>query len=111
MKTAPRIVYSNARRVGLAESSRMLLLHLMQQEYRNAGSIHVDTSAIEHERKYLRERVDHKPGTALILERMLSGLYEDARTLFCSQTGSSGHLPPPACPYTLDSLLQGAAGM
>lgn len=106
MKTAPRIVYSNARRVGLAESSRMLLLHLMQKEYRVTESVQVDSNVIEYERNYLRERVGHKPGTALILERMLSGLYEDARTQFCSQAGVGGHLPPQACPYTLQSLLQ-----
>lgn len=104
-RAAPRIVYANARRVGLAESSRMLLLHLLQQEYRGTDNAQVDASMIEFERSYLRERVGHKPGTALILERMLSGLYEDARTQFCTQTSSLGRLPPQACPYTLESLL------
>jgi hypothetical protein len=106
MKTAPRIVYANARRVGLAESSRMLLFHLLQQEYRGTDNAQASTRMIEDERNYLRERVGHKPGTAIILERMLSGLYEDARTQFCTQEGGIGHLPPQACPYTLESLLQ-----
>lgn len=105
MKTSTRIVYPHARRVGLAESSRLLLLHILQSEYGLEDGEQTETDAIEHERRYLRDRIGRKPGTALILEHMLMGLYEDAREQLRQQVDNLKQLPPPGCPYTLDKLL------
>ena len=103
--TAP-IMYPNTRRVGLADSSRSLLFHLLQREYQPENKIQTTAKIIEQERRYLRERVGLKPGTAIILERMLTGLYEDARHQLAILPKSTNDTPPQACPYTLQSLLE-----
>ena len=100
--TAP-IMYPNTRRVGLADSSRSLLFHLLQREYQPENKTQTTAKIIEQERRYLRERVGLKPGTAIILEKMLTGLYEDARYQLSKR---SKNIPPQACPYTLQSLLE-----
>ena len=106
MNKNTRAVYSNTRRIGLAESSRLLLLHILQNEYGMADDQQTGTQAIEQERRYLRERIGRKPGTAMILEHMLAGLYEDAREQLRLLAGHPERLPPPGCPYTLARLLE-----
>lgn len=101
-----RAVYSNTRRIGLAESSRLLLLHILQNEYGMDNDQQTRTQAIEQERRYLRERIGRKPGTAMILEHMLASMYEDAREQLRLRAGHPERLPPPSCPYTLARLLE-----
>lgn len=100
-----QVAYPNTRRVGLAESSRLLLFHLLQQEY---GQDHHSTAELEHiesERRHLRERVSRKPGTVFVLERILTDLYDDARQQWQGTVAHANRLPPSCCPYTLASLL------
>lgn len=52
--TAP-IMYSNIRRVGLADSSRSLLFHLLQREYQPENKAQMTAKIIEQERRYLRK--------------------------------------------------------
>ncbi|MBU0655264.1 MAG: DUF29 domain-containing protein [Gammaproteobacteria bacterium] len=101
-----RSIYPLTQRVGLVDSSRQLLFHLLQNEYRRGNSADQDAAAIELERRYLRERLARKPGTAIFLERILSDLYEDAREQLQQAALKGETLPPPGCPYTLASLLE-----
>ncbi|MBJ6611705.1 MAG: DUF29 family protein [Candidatus Thiothrix moscowensis] len=99
--------YTTTRRVGLAESSRILLFHLMKKEFQEQGgeTEQEDLAVIERERCFLRERVSHKPGTVVFLERVLGDLYDDARRYLLDE-GQYHQIPPPGCPYTLSGLLE-----
>lgn len=99
-----RNIHPLNQRVGLVDSARQLLFLLLQSEYQQGDNRDQD-AAIELERRYLRERLVHKPGTAIFLQRIIGDLYEDARQQMQHAAFKGKILPPPGCPYTLSSLL------